>query len=532
MDDGETLLTGPYQERARNMIGLINQLRDLSAQLDLDLPTIVVAGNQSILEALCGVKLPRGDGTCTRSVVELRMAARISSEQQWRCVVGIRKEFDAAGMPLASVATNGISMETTEPAEVELLIRRAQKMLLNPSADPAKYLQASPYDLSRADELLFTPNIVCVEISGASVDLALIDLPGIIQSVQSTQDMKMIGMIEGLVKSHIARPRSLILAVFTCKDEMENQVIFHMAREVDPTGSRTIGVLTKPDTIESGTHEKWVSILLGSQYSLKLGYFMVKLPSKQEMEQCGTNEKVLELEESFFSASAIWGPIRNRSDRFGIVSLRLELGSLLTGLIESSLPYMKHSTEAALDEVNQALDSMPPIPGGDGKIELLQTIRHFSTLVNYHINAQQNLKVFNQKIRRHYDSFKESVLQTRPKYIHRDTAAPAAAPVSSGGFWKRSDPPKVSPKSSPDNSSSQLLSLDDLKAIVNGQKGRELDGHSPYGAFEHLVKKSQTDWRAHALTLIANVSNELGNLLAKLCEEVFGRFPNLRVQVR
>lgn len=184
-------------------------------------------------------------------------------------------------------------------------------------------------------------------------------MPGIIKSVQSNQDPKFPALIENLVKRYISKPKCIILAVFTCKDDMENQAIFHMAREIDPTGSRTLGVLTKPDTIEQGTHERWVSILKGTVYSLKLGYFMVKLPSKKEMEelkitrdQSLATTNLFEIENQFFKSSNIWSSLKSRmDDRFGVVSLRLQLGSLLTDLIESSLPQMKQATEDALDEV-------------------------------------------------------------------------------------------------------------------------------------------------------------------------------------
>ena len=74
--------------------------------------------------------------------------------------------------------------------------------------------------------------------------------------------------------------------------------------------------------------------------------------------------------------------------------------------------------------------------------------------------------------------------------------------------------------------------MDDLKSIVSAQKGKELDGHAPYGAFEHLVRKSQVDWKSMVSLLINSVAVELENLTSKLVQEVFGRFPNLRARAR
>lgn len=60
-----------FGARSRELNELINRMREAGAQFELDLPTIVVCGNQSagkssLLEAICAVKLPRSDGTCTR----------------------------------------------------------------------------------------------------------------------------------------------------------------------------------------------------------------------------------------------------------------------------------------------------------------------------------------------------------------------------------------------------------------------------------------------------------------------------------
>jgi len=50
-----------------------------------------------------------------------------------------------------------------------------------------------------------------------------------------------------------------------------------LAREVDPEGERTIGVITKIDLMDEGTNA--LDILRGGVYPLKLGYYGVKCRS-------------------------------------------------------------------------------------------------------------------------------------------------------------------------------------------------------------------------------------------------------------
>jgi hypothetical protein len=43
------------------------------------------------------------------------------------------------------------------------------------------------------------------------------------------------------------------------------QGVLSMAREADPKGLRTLGVLTKPDQVEEGCHGQWVQVLQGKR---------------------------------------------------------------------------------------------------------------------------------------------------------------------------------------------------------------------------------------------------------------------------
>eukprot|EP00741_Cyanophora_paradoxa_P000086 tig00000057_g82.t1 len=81
--------------------------------------------------------------------------------------------------------------------------------------------------------------------------------------------------------------------------------IARLAREVDPEGVRTIGVLTKVDIMDDGTDAS--DVLLGRQHRLTKGYFAVKNRSQREVEARRTVKAALEAEEAFFGGHAVYG---------------------------------------------------------------------------------------------------------------------------------------------------------------------------------------------------------------------------------
>ena len=64
------------------------------------------------------------------------------------------------------------------------------------------------------------------------------------------------------------------------------QQVVHLARKADKEGHRTIGVLTKVDTIEQGTHRNWLKVLQGDNFPLRLGYYCVVNPSQVGVTAC------------------------------------------------------------------------------------------------------------------------------------------------------------------------------------------------------------------------------------------------------
>jgi Dynamin family len=61
-------------------------------------------------------------------------------------------------------------------------------------------------------------------------------------------------MVEEITDFYIRQPRTICLAVVSATHDYANQPILTKVREVDPDGERTLGVITKPDCLEPGSH--------------------------------------------------------------------------------------------------------------------------------------------------------------------------------------------------------------------------------------------------------------------------------------
>lgn len=104
-------------------------------------------------------------------------------------------------------------------------------------------------------------------------DLRLIDLPGYIQVVNMNQPEVLRGKICDLCDKYI-KSDNIILAVCAADVDLANSEALRASRVVDPSGNRTIGVITKLDLVDP---QMGVEILLNKNYPLRLGYVGVAL---------------------------------------------------------------------------------------------------------------------------------------------------------------------------------------------------------------------------------------------------------------
>jgi interferon-induced GTP-binding protein Mx1 len=196
-------MTTRIKEQMRPLVSLVDNLRELGIARDVEIPQIVVVGDQSagkssVLEAITGVNFPRGAGLGTRCVTELRMRRSRSDDRPWRALV--RLSCDKTRQ-----SSEG---EIQHKAEIGERITKLTELLLRARGANAAYEPE---------------HSIIVEYESPDVpDLTVIDVPGIVRTAVNDQDVCVMKEVDGIVSRHLKQERTVILAVIPSDVSLQN----------------------------------------------------------------------------------------------------------------------------------------------------------------------------------------------------------------------------------------------------------------------------------------------------------------------
>ncbi|CEJ02886.1 Putative Vacuolar sorting protein 1 [Rhizopus microsporus] len=312
------------------LIKTVNKLQDAFATVGVhnpvDLPQIVVIGSQSsgkssVLENIVGRDfLPRGTGIVTRRPLVLQLINRAASEadgpdkQEWGEFLHLpgQKFYDF----------DKIREEIIKDTELKT----------------GKNLGISPQPINLR---VFSPNVLT---------LTLVDLPGVTRVPVGDQPKDIEKQIRDMVLKYITKPNAIILAVTAANVDLANSDGLKLAREVDPEGLRTIGVLTKVDLMDQGTDV--IDILAGRIIPLKLGYVPVVNRGQRDIDSKKSIAKALDAEREFFENHPSY---KSKAQYCGTPFLARKLNMILMHHIRNSLPEIKAKIQSALAKYQQEL---------------------------------------------------------------------------------------------------------------------------------------------------------------------------------
>ncbi|XP_058861369.1 dynamin-1 isoform X3 [Acipenser ruthenus] len=330
-----------------DLIPLVNKLQDafsaIGQNANLDLPQIAVVGGQSagkssVLENFVGKDfLPRGSGIVTRRPLVLQLI---------NCPTEYAEFLHCKGKKFVDFEEVRMEIE----AETDRITGSNKGI----SSIPINLRVSSPHVLN----------------------LTLVDLPGMTKVPVGDQPADIEHQIRDMIMQFVTKENCLCLAVSPANSDLANSDALKIAKEVDPQGQRTIGVITKLDLMDEGTDAR--DILENKLLPLRRGYIGVVNRSQKDIDGRKDIQAALSAERKFFLSHPSY---RHMADRMGTPYLQKVLNQQLTNHIRDTLPALRNKLQSQLlsieKEVEEYKNFLPDDPSRKTKA-LLQMVQQFA----------------------------------------------------------------------------------------------------------------------------------------------------------
>ncbi|KAL5726062.1 dynamin GTPase [Ranunculus cassubicifolius] len=348
-----------------SLIGLVNRIQRACTVLGDHggegmslweaLPSVAVVGGQSsgkssVLESIVGRDfLPRGSGIVTRRPLVLQLQKLDDGQAEYgEFLHAPRKRFN-------------------DFAAIRKEIEDETERLTGKS----KHISNKPIHLS-----VYSPNVV---------NLTLIDLPGMTKVAIEGQPESIVQDIENMVRSYVDKPNCIILAISPANQDIATSDAIKLAREVDPSGERTFGVLTKLDLMDKGTNAQ--DVLEGKAYKLQHPWVGIVNRSQADINKNVDMIVARRREREYFQSSPDYGHLANK---MGSEYLATLLSRHLETVIRQRIPSIIALINKTIDELDAELDRLGRPIGGDQGAQLytiLEMCRAFDRVFKEHLDG-------------------------------------------------------------------------------------------------------------------------------------------------
>ncbi|MBA0751281.1 hypothetical protein Gogos_000216 [Gossypium gossypioides] len=319
------------------------------------LPSVAVVGGQSsgkssVLESIVGRDfLPRGSGIVTRRPLVLQLHKTDEGSQEYAEFLHLpKRRFTDFG-----AVRNEIQEETDR------------------MTGKTKQISPVPIHLS-----IYSPNVV---------NLTLIDLPGLTKVAIEGQPETIVEDIETMVRSYVEKPNCIILAISPANQDIATSDAMKLAREVDPSGDRTFGVLTKLDLMDKGTNA--LDVLEGRSYRLQQPWVGIVNRSQADINKNVDMIVARRKEREYFATSPDYGHL---ASKMGSEYLAKLLSQHLESVIRSRIPSITSSINKTIDELESEMDHLGrpiALDAGAQLYTVLEVCRAFERIFKEHLDG-------------------------------------------------------------------------------------------------------------------------------------------------
>ncbi|KAK7373486.1 hypothetical protein VNO80_06896 [Phaseolus coccineus] len=319
------------------------------------LPSVAVVGGQSsgkssVLESIVGRDfLPRGSGIVTRRPLVLQLHKLETGSQEYAEFLHLpRRKFTDF-----SLVRQEIQDETDRVT--------------------GKTKQISPIPIHLS---IYSPNVV---------NLTLIDLPGLTKVAIEGQPESIVQEIEAMVRSYVEKPNCIILAISPANQDIATSDAIKLSREVDATGERTFGVLTKLDLMDKGTNA--LDVLEGRSYHLQHPWVGIVNRSQADINRNVDMIVARRKEREYFASSSDYGYLANK---MGSEYLAKLLSQHLESVIRARIPSITSLINKSIEELESEMDHLGRPIGLDAGAQLytiLELCRAFERIFKEHLDG-------------------------------------------------------------------------------------------------------------------------------------------------
>ncbi|CAP37225.1 Protein CBG20134 [Caenorhabditis briggsae] len=447
------------------LIPVINRVQDAFSQLgtnvNFELPQIAVVGGQSagkssVLENFVGKDfLPRGSGIVTRRPLILQLIQDRNEYAEFLHKKGHRfVDFDA--------------------------VRRKSKMRRTESPVITR-------------ESVRIPSICAFSHRMVMLNLTLIDLPGLTKVPVGDQPADIEHQIRDMLLTFISRETCLILAVTPANSDLATSDALKLAKEVDPQGLRTIGVLTKLDLMDEGTDAR--DILENRLLPLRRGYVGVVNRGQKDIVGRKDIRAALDAERRFFLSHPSY---RHMADRLGTTYLQQTLNQQLTNHIRDTLPTLRDSLQKRMfameKDVAEYKNFAPNDPGRKTKA-LLQMVTQFNADIERSIEGSSAKSVSTNEL--------SGGARINRLFHERFPFEIVKMEIDEKEMRK------------------------EIQFAIRNIHGVRVGLFTPDMAFEAIAKKQITRLKEPSMKCVDLVVNELANVI-RTCADTMARYPRLR----
>lgn len=483
------------------LIATINKLQDALAPLGggssspIDLPQITVVGSQSagkssVLENVVGRDfLPRGTGIVTRRPLVLQLINRRKKNDT--------NNVSGAAADLQSLALDNETKKPNYTGQSEDNSEEWGEFLHLPNKKFFNFEEIRQEIVNETDKVTganagISPVPINLRIYSPHVlTLTLVDLPGLTKVPVGDQPPDIEKQIKQMILTYISKPNAIILSVNAANQDLANSDGLKLAREVDPQGVRTIGVLTKVDLMDEGTDV--VDILAGRVIPLRYGYIPVINRGQKDIEQKKTIRQALEDEKKYFEGHTSYG---SKAQYCGTPYLAKKLNSILLHHIKQTLPDIKAKIEGTLKKYQNELIALGPDTMDSSSSIVLSMITDFSNEFAGILNGEAKDLSSN-----------ELSGGARISFVFHEVFKNGVESLDPFDQIKDSD----------------------IRTIMYNSSGSAPSLFVGTEAFEVLVKQQIKRFEEPSLRLINLVFDELVRMLKQIISQVkYGRYPALR----